>query len=190
MQSIKVWVKFNNWLIIWFLISIPLILSSCLLIKPGAVKSAKKLYETFFVGEEGTQYFIKPLFFKSSDNDNQIDIDFTFRYKNKIEGTSVINYSFLTNKVIKTLDSLVIENSNYKMTLSKNDLLFNERNKQGFKSRFTTKLPLDQLSLLFNNSNWHINIYFNGSKDSFSPSKRTKKNIKALNYNLFILFDL
>src|SRR5690554_5427078 len=61
-------------LVLTVLASIP----SCYSIKPGATQSGGKLYESFYLGEEGRQYFIKPLKFSGSDG-RYIMIDFTFR---------------------------------------------------------------------------------------------------------------
>ena len=47
-------------------------LYGCLGVKNSTKNSGKNLFETFFVGNEGIQYFIKPLTFKDN-NKNQLN---------------------------------------------------------------------------------------------------------------------
>ena len=171
------------------LIFLILIIPSCLTIKPSAVKSGKKLYETFFVGEEGTQYFIKPLIFETIDSEDNLQIDFTFRYKNELNNIATINYSIVKDEIMRNVDSLIIISPPNKVTCSVNKLLFNEKRNKSYNSRFTTKISSLMLNNLFKSNEWEIKIHLNNKKYIFYPSRKTKKGINKINNNLFVLFE-
>ena len=54
-------------------------LSAC----SGLKQSGSNLYTSFYVGEKGTQYFIKPLYFSNKESE-KLNTDFTFRFQNTI----------------------------------------------------------------------------------------------------------
>ncbi|MCC6726639.1 MAG: hypothetical protein IT258_19210, partial [Saprospiraceae bacterium] len=96
------------------LLFIPLL--SCFSLKPGGVKSGKRLFETFYVGTDGTQYFIKPLEF-TADNKEVLKLDVTFRQKDISEDSATVNISFYGAENFKTADSLVIKNTTETLAL-------------------------------------------------------------------------
>ncbi len=162
-------------------------LSGCLSVKPGATKSGKNLFETFFVGEEGTQYFIKPLTFKS-DVKAQLILDITFRYKNKIKDSAFVNISFLDKEIIREVDSLKISNDSSVVIFKSLNHLFSERNKKEYNSRFSTKAPLADINQLFNNNNWSITLYKKKCVSKYAALKETKSKIDKLRFKVFSLF--
>jgi hypothetical protein len=163
------------------------ILSSCLSIKPGGVKTGKKLYETFFVGEEGTQYFIKPLLFSNQLNE-ELKLDITFRCKNEIKDSAIINISFFSKEIFKIADSLKINNDGNDITLKQMKYMFSERNKEVYNCRFSVKVNLMAVEKLFDNNNWNLLLYKNGISTNYKTPKTTKKKIDKLNYEIFALF--
>ena len=91
-----------------------------------------KLFETFFLGDQGTQYFIKPLSFKDNSN-NYLEMDITFRYLNKIQDSATINFSIYNKALIQAIDSLSIGNHSYSVTTKEIKYLFSERSKNFYK---------------------------------------------------------
>lgn len=170
-----------------FLVGLLVILSSCMGIKPGASKSGKKLYETFFVGEEGTQYFIKPLSFGNALKE-EMDLDITFRYKKEVKDSAIVNMSFLNKEIFKNADSLSISNKSYSIVIREMNYLFSERRKEIYLSRFSTKVDLRDVKKLFMNTNWSMILYKNNNSSKFEALKTTQKNIGKLNYEVFGLF--
>ncbi|PWH82256.1 hypothetical protein DIT68_14220 [Brumimicrobium oceani] len=168
---------------------VALFLSSCSGIKPGATKSGKKYYETFFVGEEGTQFFVKPFIFENRKLNEEAHLDFTFRYKDNLNSNARINYSLYVNEIIRTVDSMNITTPIINITNTENTLLFNERTKNNFKSRFSTEVPMRSLKKLFENDDWEIHVYAQGKKHTFYSSNKTNKKVEALNHNVFVLFQ-
>lgn len=164
-----------------------LLFVSCLSVKPSTTKSGKNYFETFYVGAEGSQYFIKPFFLKNEDTKEELVIDITFRYKNEIKDSATVNFSIISNNIYKSVDSLKISNKLIVITNSNVDLLFNTKTKKGFKSRFTSEIALDEINKLFNNYDWTFSIYSSNQVLTFKPNKRTEKIITILRDKVFIL---
>lgn len=160
---------------------------SCLSIKPGGVRSSKTLYEEFFVGEDGTQYFIKPLDF-NTESKELLKLDITFRYKNEIKDSARFNISLLGEDVIKKIDSVQIKNDSKVISLNNVSLIFVSKEKKYINCRFLSTCPLDEVCEMFANSQWQIDIYYNGKQKCYTASKKTEKSIGLLQANIFVLF--
>jgi len=161
-----------------------LVLGSCTGIKPGSRSAGKKLYETFYVGNEGTQYFIKPLLLKG-ENSSELKLDITFRHKTDLASNSTLNFTVISQELLKTLDSLTITNTRHAVSSKNISLLFTERAKAGFSSRFTTNIPSGELQKLFHSPDWSISLYQGSRKIVFTPGSNTQKKIRRLDYNIF-----
>lgn len=167
------------------LISLAIIQTGCLMIKPGSVKSGKNLYQSFYMGKEGMQYFIKPLHFES-DKSGKVSMDFTFKYAQRLEDSVVINFSIYNReKIFKNLDLYTIKNNAYQLNIVNAKLLYNERREKGYLSRFSAKATQKELRQLFRNADWKIYI----DDQPHTPSHRTHKKINKLNQVIFTLFD-
>jgi hypothetical protein len=164
-------------------------LSSCFGVKSSSTKSGKKLFETFYVGEQGTQYFIKPITFFNDKNKDELQADFTFRYKDALKDSVIMNFSLETINIVKKIDSITIFSQENKASSKKVNLLFNESKGKLFKSRFSVKILLTELNKLFQNKDWKIQLYFDGTTQNYLPENSTKNAIKKLNDKVFILFQ-
>jgi len=164
-----------------------LLLGGCMSVKPGSTKSGKHYFETFYVGAEGTQYFIRPLLFENHEASNVLALDITFRYKDEIRDSAVINFSIKSLEIFKSVDSLKITNSLMDIKSDNIDLLFNEKFNKGFVSRFTTKVPLDKMKNIFDNDEWELIIYNTTKSNTYEPHRKTQKAVNSLRENVFIL---
>ena len=164
-------------------------LTGCLSIKPAGVKSGKNLFETFYVGEDGTQYFIKPLIFLNTQNREEIHIDFTFRYKNVVKDSVILNLSLQSSNIFKSIDSLSLSNTTHKIINKDIRLLFNEKRNNLFNSRFSTKFSLIEFNRMFDNDDWTIIVYKDKAYNTYVSEKKTKKAIKKLQEKIFILLQ-
>lgn len=171
----------------YFVLSLLFLLFSCFSIKPGGVKTAKKLYESFYIGEDGSQYFIKPLNLQNDAN-AELKIDFTFRYKNEIKDSVIINITFVGSENFKVADSISIENENISIISKEINYLFSERKKRTYNSRFSIKTKLDGIQELFESSNWKMVLYENGNQHQYVTIRSTKRKIDQLRYEIFSLF--
>jgi hypothetical protein len=170
------------------LILIPLIVfSGCLSIKPSTSKSGKNYFETFFVGEEGTQYFIKPILFKNEKSNEDLILDITFRYRNEIKDSAKVNFSIKSSIIYKTIDSLKFSNKDNNLISDQLVLLYNEKNKIGFTSRFSSKFNLSEIKEMFKDDSWEITIYHHNKTYIYTPHRKTIKAINSVRDRVFVL---
>lgn len=169
---------------VYLLLGCTIFLSACWSVKPTVNRTGKKLYEDFFVGEEGTQYFIKPLTFEGA-GDAYLELDMTFRYKDQLRDSAILNISFFHPSIFKTIDSLDLVASDQRLTFNKLDFMFVERQKDLYKCRYTTNVALVELTDAFLASEWEWTLYLQGKAYQYQSPKRTRNALEALNYALF-----
>ncbi len=162
--------------------------TGCFSVKPGTTKSGKHLFDTFFVGEEGTQYFIKPLTLVNKQNKETVYIDFTFRYKNQVRDSVNVNFSLISAKVFKRIDRFKLSNTENEIVCTSLNLLFNEKDNKLYKSRFSTKFSLEEFHKMFDDNNWEITVFNDGETESFIAENKTKRSISILQEEIFVLF--
>lgn len=173
--------------ILFLLLFILVLCSGCSLVKPNATKSGKNYFETFYVGADGNQYFIKPLSLKNSETKEELLVDITFRYKDQIKDSSTINFSIKSPNLYKSVDSLKISSTAIDIKTSNPKLLFNERSKEKFISRFTTKIPLSTLKEMFYHDDWVFTVYHPTQSTVYKTNKKTSKVIATLRKRVFVL---
>jgi hypothetical protein len=172
-----------------FFLLLTILLNSCMSLNPITAQSgANSLYETFFVGESGTQYFIKPIELNNHETSGIIKIDFTFRYKNIIKDSVNVNFSLFEYNIFKTVDSLSISNPNNNILTKNIALMYNEKQKRKVISRFSTIFSLQEVIEIFKNNNWKISVYSNNLEQHFNSSNKTKKSLDKINQNIFLMF--
>lgn len=172
---------------ILLIISLSFLLNSCLSIKPSTTKSGKNYFETFYVGKDGVQYFIKPLLFENIESKEDMVVDITFRYKDEIRDSAIVNFSIKSSAIYKNIDSLKVSSKDFKIRNNNVSLLFNEKTKKGFTSRFTTKIALKEIKFLFNENEWNFILYNSTQKNRFKPHRRASKAISTIRDKVFIL---
>lgn len=161
--------------------------SACVSIKPASEKSGKNYVETFFVGEEGTQFFIKPIVFTCTESNEDIFLDFTFRFKDVIKDSATLNFSIEGTEMYRSIDSLRIFNDADTILCNQIFLMFNEKSRSGFASRHFAKFSLNELKAMFDNDSWGVTIYGQTAIRSFKPHKRTERAIKIVRDRVFVL---
>lgn len=164
-----------------------MVFSGCLSVKPSTAKSGKKYFESFYVGAEGTQYFIKPILLKDEKSNEDLVLDITFRYKNEIKDSAIVNFSIEGPMIYKAIDSLELSNMNIVVKSNNLDLLFNEKNKTGFTSRYSTKISLNEIKDLFFNDEWKANIYNQNKINTFKPYGKSPKAINIIRDEVFVI---
>lgn len=178
-------IKSSTFLVVGLL----LVLTGCTSIKVGGVKSGKNLFETFYVGDDGTQYFIKPLGFSNPENKDELAMDFTFRYKNEVKDSVIVNFAIQSEKIIKEIDQITLSNATQTIASNKVELLYNEKKKKDFYSRFSTKISMVEFNRMFENFDWKTTVVTNGTSQTFEAEKKTKKSLSKLADKVFIIFQ-
>jgi|GEM_PF-1005193 len=169
-------------IILFFIVSF--IFFGCYLIRPGTSGSAKPLYETFYVGNEGIQYFIKPLKFKGEKYEN-IYIDIVFRHKDEFKDSATINISIFTQDPFLGLNKIDFENDSILVNSSDIKILFTEKHDKGNHLRVAVKIPTISLNNLFKNISWKINVFKNSSKYEFITDKSVRNDLSKLREAIF-----
>lgn len=163
-----------------------LLFTQCFHVKPGTQKGGKSLYETFFVGDQGVQYFIKPIAFSNEQN-NKLVADITFRHKKEVKDSAIINFTLLHPNPVKQIDSLEIKNGSYKFTAKNVTLLFVERDGKEYNSRHSLKTSLLNVKNIFADKSWVITVYAPGNTSIYTSGNSTQKKIGLLNLDVFSL---
>jgi len=121
-----------------------------------------------------------------STSKNKCYLDLTFRHKTKIEGMVTANISIQTDSQLKSINRIIISNVTHELVLDEMNFMFMKDSKKQFTSRFTTSIPLEDISKLFINEQWQIEIQLTQGNELFYPAKRTKKIINKINQTIFI----
>ena len=171
------------------LISLSISLNSCLGVKPATSGGGKKYFENYYAGDEGNQYFIKPLVLVSEYKEAKATLDISFRSKESLQGTAQVNFSVYMPEAVHSLKDAYLYINDTSFELSDIKLLFVEKEKNGFQSRFSTNIPAEKLKPIFNTSDWQLVIIKEKGKTyKFDTASSSKKRIEAINTNLFTIF--
>jgi len=168
---------------IFSIVMLLLLTLSCGIMSPNA----SRLYKSFYT-DSGTQYFIKPLKFSNSTS-GKLKFDIVFRFNNTIQESDsvIINYSIVTDQLVKEIDSIRFNSGDVNLIASFNDRLFMEREKKQYHSRFSSSASLTPLVQLFISEQWTIEVFHNENKMVFKPTASSARKIESLNFNLFEL---
>lgn len=104
-----------------------------------SVFSQKNLIKSFFRGDNGIQYFIKPIVYQTI-NKEKLSVDFTLNVINDSVVKIISNFSSLKNNMKK----LIIGSSNYEVIK-----LFDDYETKKIYSRYTFVLKFDDFKKIF-----------------------------------------
>ncbi len=141
-------------------------------------KGSAKLVETFYLGEKGTQYFVKPLYFEN-DNKIKMSVDFTFIYNEKINPTdsAIVNFSVFLAKTKKSeKPTFILEMDGKKAEAKQITKLFQDAGQ----IRYSTKISLNDVKTFLGADTKSI---FFGKK--YLPKNATLRKLKKINAGIF-----
>jgi hypothetical protein len=147
--------------------------------------SSKSLYQTFFVGDDGIQYFVKPLSFSNATTKEEILIDFTFRHRKEIKDSVTINFDLFTPNTKSDVDKIEIKNSIITASDDKVNLLYKERAKKKYKVRYSSGTLLKDVVKVFEKNDWEISLHTGDQKIVYLPTKKTQKRIEKIYREIF-----
>ncbi len=156
------------------------VLSSCMGARMPMSGKRDKLVETFFIEKGITQYFIKPLMLKG-ERKGALYLDFTFRDQEVQNDSATVNFSVENESTLKEVESLRVIASG--QTASASDITFLLTKDRGgsFESRYSSKIPLDEVKKLFEHAEWQATIVNEGSTIRFTSPGKAMKSIEKLN---------
>ncbi len=167
----------NNKRILCLLLFVVLFLVGCSPLRTPVKKGSSKLFETFYLGEKGTQYFVKPLLFENKEGD-KMSVDFTFLYNEKIQtkDSVTLNFSiFLPN--VDMVNNLTLQIGNEKKQSAQITKLF----KDAKQSRFSTRVQLSDVKRFFEVERKSIIL-----KREYFPKKSTAKKLQKVSKSVFV----
>ncbi|HPF01246.1 MAG TPA: hypothetical protein PKY63_11305 [Bacteroidales bacterium] len=148
------------------------------------------MYETFYTGDSGVQYFIKPLNYSTDDKSVLLRIDFAFRYLDSNDCPVITNISLINKSAFIMADSLSfsgIDNAVFKGNTPK--LLFKEVRSKSYITRYSSEVRLNKLTDFFKNGKSSVFLNSGANHFVFHPVKKTKRHIEKLNRNVFPCFE-
>jgi hypothetical protein len=187
MEPMTISPKIHFWLPLLLLLS-----SGCMGVKPGKTGGKPGTHvESFYVGDEGMQYYIKPIPLHASEKGNKTTLvsDFSFRYRPETQPMVTMNFSIFSDHPIKKLDSLHWHSNLGKITITQIALMFIEKDKEGFHQRFTLQLPLSDVIRLLQDECTITIRHQQESIPFYTRKKKTQKVIRSLHKNLFVLME-
>ena len=170
-----------------FILAIIFLLSSCMGGGNTMQSSGRpgKLYETFYVKNGVTQYFIKPL--KAKSKTSTFKMDFTLRNNIKSEGIIVCNFSVLSKNPIKKIESASFVCDEKTISLKDLDKIFIEKEgKDSYHLRYTSNISFKDFSTISKGEN--ISISFDNMTNTFS--KGTVKKLHKINEYIIEVIEL
>jgi hypothetical protein len=128
-----------------------------------------KEYESFYRGDLGIQYFIKPLEYQNSNN--SLEIDFVYLQKNLRAKEAITNFSLFTDEKVLSVD--------FGGDVYEVNQLFIEQIEEKIHARYTTTITIATLKRLVNDT---LSIKINDI--SYNPSKKTMKTLDEISKQL------
>lgn len=161
------------------------ILTSCGGVKvAGGGSKANKLYEVFYIKNGVTQYFIKPLKFKTKDV--KFSMDYTVRSDVKKDGFIVCNFSTFSKDPIKKIDNISLNTGDTKIEFYDLEKVFLEKQKNHYHLRYTSKVPFKEFSKFTKSSNSTVNV----NKYVFETRYKTTKKLGRIDEYVIELIEL
>ena len=148
--------------------------------------SRNRLFQSFYMGNGITQYFIKELTFNNDNNSLLLDI--TVQMKKEDSNNAIVNFTLQGKENINQVDSAIIVQQGKKLILTNIVPLFNEKIKNNFKSRYTSNINANDLFIFFQDPLWSIHITSRGKKYVYTTPKKTIKSIQYIHSNVFEIY--
>jgi hypothetical protein len=154
----------------------------------GGSSQSSDTYQSFYSGEDQTQYFIKPLIFES-DGGEEFIIDFTFRQTGKIADSTTANYTIESDYKIAEIDSVRFISDNTSYSFPSDERFFLERDGDTYRVRFSSKIYTDRFFDMFGSDEWSVELLINDKSVFFESTSSTEDDIDELNDYLIELID-
>lgn len=162
-----------------------LLCASCATVGTGSVR---KKYISQYVGDEGIQYFIKPISFRA-DNNNTLDADFTFRHGDlNLNDTVILNYTVRTNSKMAKMKSFSICFDNKVFPAISTTTLYKEKDRD-FVTRYSSVFQYKQLREAYKNQWFSLKTMTEDGGVEYKPTTKSTKLIQALDESIFQLLD-
>ncbi|WP_340154293.1 hypothetical protein [uncultured Winogradskyella sp.] len=154
-------------------------------IKPAATGKISKYVEDFFLGDGKMQYFVKPLEYVSTTEDESA-LDATFRRADKKNDSVTVNFSVLLNKN-NTVNKVVIKNGESEYVSESIQTFFTQKEDEKILHRLSIKTTYADYKTYLLNQTHSITVSTKDESETISLTKKSKQNIEKI---ILILDDL
>lgn len=148
-------------------------LGGCIGIKIKGTKGGNKYYETFYAGQNGMQYFIKPILYASTDKEH-LFIDYSFRHTQSQKDSVCVHFSIFSKQLIKKIDSIDFLGSYRDQKIT---TMFVESKGKQYETRLTFNMPLQVFIKSMEDAHRDITIYHQAKTTIFQTTTRGRKRI-------------
>lgn len=137
------------------------------------------MYESFYIGPDESQYFIKPLEINNAVGD-ELMMDFTFRtYPDSISSVT-LNHSLISEKAIGNIDSIRFANDAKSFTSTHTHRLYIEEKGSRFHLRSSSEIDYGGLREFLSDTDTRITIFHMGDSTEFHPTEQLLKQRQLL----------
>ncbi len=161
---------------------------ACLGPRPASSPGGGSTYVSYFAGEEGTQYFIKPLEFKNSDG-TKATVDVTFRSRDTLapSAEATVNISIFQpdDKPPRVPAKAWLQHESRRVMLRNPKRLLVSPQKRTVNNRFTSTCNARELKALFEAATFQLYMGEVESSEGFVPTRKTKKKIAQTQAGVF-----
>ncbi len=150
---------------------------------------SSKYYTIFYAGaEQGAQYFINPHAF-ATEAGQTLTVDLTFRDGKFATDSATVNYTLASDRQLGPRQgiSLYDETGERVFSVTGVDRLFQERTKQGFLSRYTSKVANLSLARGYARAGHTYRTELEGRSLTFLPTRKTQQLVAAVERDIFSL---
>jgi hypothetical protein len=162
--------------------------TACMGVKPQGTRATSRHFESFYLGEGISQYFIKPM--KFTQDKNTLLVDFTIRQDNYLSEGGTMNFSLKTPELFDKVDSLFISTSTAKIYAENLERLFLQKDSKNYHIRTSSSVSKDFITAFFDSEDLLIKVYCSNQSFEFEPNKKNTRNRKGLYDNLIVLIGL
>jgi hypothetical protein len=177
--------KLNKLPLLIFITFITFSTYNCGGIKPASTGKISKYVEDFFLGDGKMQYFVKPLDYISTTED-EATLDATFRRSDKKNDSVTVNFSVLL-KNNNTVNKVVIKNGESEYIPETVKTFFTQKEDGKIMHRLSIKTSYADYNTYLLNQTHSIKVSTEDESATISLTKKSKQNMEKI---ILILDDL
>jgi len=168
---------------IYVLSLVIIFLASCSLRKVSNTLTSKHVYENFYVGENGNQWYLYPIKFKNKTT--HFLLDYTLR--DNVKDTVVVKYSIITKEQLSKPKSIVFNlKGDKKYDFDTGEKIYVETDDRVLHLRYTSIMSYEDFKTFFLTVE---SIAIDGIDDPVIPAKATIKKFDEINRQVISIID-
>lgn len=146
--------------------------------------TSKDHYETFFIGNNQSQYFIKPI--EVENDDSEFSIDYTIRNIDSDTYDITSNFTIISDHPISKIDSVILNNKHKIVDIDK---LYLESKDDQFKLRSSMKVDYNFIKDFFTEDDLAIEVFLSKYRFEYNLNAKSNKRIRSIEEKLIPILD-